>query len=307
MESTIFKDSNFRSRNTSLTAGNYPGLAGLNDAFRCIASQAKDCCIFPSIQLFTQAKFKGIEQTITGSAQVTDYGSPFVEQEQISSAKVPEGTKLILFEDSESGANWLELGPGDHPNLEVFGFTGKISSLQIIQNELELINIEYTSLATAEGEPRLVTAHTENHSDRTQESTLRLETEYHETFTRSFSKSMHFGTEITKNANLEVERGPLSANLEQAITKRFEDRFIVGTVDSKTRVLSAAKELQVTVPPRSLVEATMTITPVRATIDAIYTFRLIGTDIKVKQNVIFEIVDAAVGAAEIKPFRPISS
>ena len=301
----LYVHSGFRGRSVILFPGHYSNVSGFNDEFSSIDVNEYDAELFPSVRFFQHANFKGYEQRLAGTGQVTDYDFPFVQNDAISSVKVPEGTKVILYKDSRLRGSSLTLEAGDHPSLGVFGFNDKVSSVQIIQNDLELVDIEYTNFVAVEGEPKLIKANTQNGSDIDQKANLLLEATYSETFSRSFSNSTLFGLEISTTASVGIEKGPLSASLSTTITKKFENTFTVGKEESKSNSITIAKELNVTIPPRTLAEAIMTLTPVKTTVDAIYTFQLVGTDKTFKQNVTIEVDDAAVGVAEIKAFRPI--
>ncbi|WP_192350450.1 hypothetical protein [Algoriphagus sp. Y33] len=66
-----------------------------------------------------------------------------MKNDSITSMKVPEGARVILYSDSELKGKSKEFRSGEYSNLVHFGFQDNVSSVQIIRPDLELINIEY--------------------------------------------------------------------------------------------------------------------------------------------------------------------
>ncbi len=303
----FFITQGFRDGSFILFEGDYPNFSSQNDKIDAIKVFDHDEKIFPIIEFYEGHNFKGIQQNIAGTGQVTNYDSPFFRQDVFSSVKVPKGVTITLFRDQFQKGPSLTLEPGDYPNLAIFGFNNVVSSLQIRQNNLEVTNIEYVSLVTKDGEPILIDSVAQNGSDLEQQVNLNLETAYEETFTRSFSNSTLFGLEISTTSSVGVEFGPINASVEQTITTTFENTFTFGKEESKTKTINISKGLNVNIPPKNIARAVMTLTPQQATIEAIYTLRLKGTDKITKQNVIIESKSAAVGSVVIEKFTPIAS
>jgi len=302
----FFITQGFRDGSFILFEGDYPNFGSQNDRIDAIKVFDHDEEIFPIIEFYEGHNFTSFQQNLAGTGQVTNFDSPFFRQDVFSSVKVPKGVTVTLFRDQFQKGPSLTLEPGDYPNLGIFGFSNVVSSLQIRQSNLEVTNIEYVSLATKDGEPVLIDSIAQNGSNLEQQVNLSLETTYEETFTRSFSNSTLFGLEISTTTSAGVEFGPLSASIEQTITTTFENTFTFGKEESKTKTINISKELSINIPPGNIARAVMTLTPQQATIEAIYTLRLKGTNKTTKQNVIIESKSASVGTVEIEKFIPIA-
>jgi len=297
----------FRDGSFFLFEGDYPHLGPVNNRADAMKVFDHDADIFPSVRFYTDHNFKGIEQTLAATGQTTTYDSPFIKHDVMSSVKVPEGVTLTLFEHSNQKGRKLTLHAGDYKDLGIFGFNNMVSSIQIVQNNLEVVNIEYTTLNSKDGEPIIIESIAQNGSSLPQQANLTLERSYEESFTRSFENSTLFGLEISTTASIGVEAGPLSASVEQTVTTTFENTFTFGREETQSETITVAKELNVTIPPETIAKAFMTLTPREATIEAIYTLRLKGTKRTTKQKVIIETKSAAVGSVVIEKFTPIAA
>ncbi len=302
----FFITQGFRDGSFVLFEGTYPKFGKQDNKIDAIKVFDHDKTMFPMIEFYEGHNFKGFQQNIAGTGQVTNYDSPFFRQDVFSSVKVPKGVTVTLFRDQFQKGPSLTLEPGDYPNLSIFGFNDVVSSLQIIQNNLEVTNIEYRTIKTRDGEPILIDSIAQNGSDLEQQVVLTLERSYEESFTRSFSNSTLFGLEISTTASVGVSAGPLSASVEQTITTTFENTFTFGEEETKTKTVTISKELNVNIPPGHIAKAVMTLTPQEATIEAIYTLRLKGTDKTTKQKVLIETKSASVGTVVIEKFTPIA-
>ncbi|MEW7279337.1 hypothetical protein ABW636_12155 [Aquimarina sp. 2201CG1-2-11] len=302
----FFITQGFRDGSFILFEGEYPHFGKQNDRIDAIKVFNHDKTIFPIIEFYEGNNFTKFQQNLAGTGQVTNFDSPFLRHDIFSSVKVPKGVTVTLFRDQFQQGPSLTLEPGDYPNLSIFGFNDVISSLQIIQNNLEVTNIEYISRVTKDGEPILIDSVAQNGSDLEQQVNLTLETAYEETFTRSFSNSTLFGLEISTTSNVGVELGPLSASVEQTITTTFENTFTFGEEESKTKTITISKGLNINIPPKNIARAVMTLTPQQATIEAIYTLRLKGTNKTTQQKVIIKSKGASVGSVAIEKFTPIT-
>ncbi|SEL43315.1 toxin ETX/toxin MTX2 [Aquimarina amphilecti] len=296
----------FRDGSFTLFPGEYPNFGSMDNKIDSVKVFDHDSSIFPIISFYTNTHFKGIQQNLAGTGQVTNFDSPFIKHDVFSSVKVPEGVTLTIFKHSNRQGPSLTLDAGEYKDLGIFGFNDVASSVQIVQNNLEVTNIKYTNSVTRDGEPIIIDSIAQNGSSLEQQVNLTLETAYEETFTRSFSNSTLFGLEISTTANVGVELGPLSASVEQTVTTTFENTFTFGKEESKTKTINISKELNVSVPPENIAKAVMTLTPQQVTIDAIYTLRLKGTDLTTKQNVTIESKSAAVGMVIVEKFTPIA-
>lgn len=301
----FFITKGFRDGSFFLFEGVYPNLGPVNNRVDAIKVFDHDADIFPLVGFFTDRNFKGIRQNLAGTGQVTNFDAPFIKHDVMSSVRVPEGVTLTIFDHSDLTGRSLTLHAGDH-DLHVFGFDNRASSVQIVQNNLEVVNIEYTTLVAKDGEPIIIESLAQNGSSLPQQANLTLERSYEESFTRSFENSTLFGLEISTTASVGVSAGPLSASVEQTITTTFENTFTFGREETKTETITVAKELNVTIPPETIAKAFMTLTPREATIEAIYTLRLKGTERLTKQKVIIETKSASVGTVVIEKFTPIA-
>ncbi|WP_109299761.1 beta/gamma crystallin-related protein [Aquimarina sp. AU474] len=302
----FFITQGFRDGSFLLFEGKYPQFGKQNNKIDAIKVFDHDKTIFPIIEFYEGHNFKGFQQNLAGTGQVTNYDSPFFRHDVFSSVKVPKGVTVTLFKDSFQKGHSLTLESGDYPNLSIFGFNDVVSSLQIIQNNLEVTNIEYTNIKTKDGEPILISSTAQNGSNLEQQANITLERSYEESFTRSFSESTLFGLEISTTASVGVSAGPLSASVEQTVTSTFEKTFTFGKEESKTKTITVSKELNVNIPPGNIAKAVMTLTPQEATIEALYTLRLRGTKLTTKQKVIIESKSASTGTVVIEKFTPIS-
>jgi hypothetical protein len=295
----------FRDGSFILFAGDYPDLGPVNDRVDAIKVFDHDADIFPAVEFFTHPGLKGIQQNLAGTGQITTFNEPFIKHDVMSSVVVPEGVILTIFEHQDLKGRSLTLHPGKY-NLHVFGFDDKASSVQIVQNNLEVVKIEYTTLVAKDGEPILIESIAQNGSSLPQQANLTLERAYEESFTRSFENSTLFGLEISTTASVGVSAGPLSASVEQTLTTKFENTFTFGREETKTETITVAKQLNVTIPPETIAKAFMTLTPREATIEAVYTLRLKGTDRLTQQKVIIETKSASIGTVVIEKFTPIA-
>ena len=302
----LFIDTGFRGRPLFLFAGEYPNLINRNNAFSSMQILEHDAAIFPTVSFYDHVNFAGFEQRLAATDQKTTFNNPFFNHDVISSVKVPEGVTVTIFEHPDLKGRSLTLDPGEYKDLRIFGFNDVASSLEIKQNNLEVAKIEYIKIDSQEGEPIFIETTAQNASSLDQQANLTLETSYEETFTRSFSNSTLFGLEISTTTNVGVEIGPLSSSVEQTVTSKFENTFTFGKEESNTKSISIGKELNVTIPPGKIAKAFMTLTPQKATIEAIYTLRLKGTNLTTKQNVIIDVDSAAVGTVVIEPFIAIA-
>jgi len=300
----LFITQGFRDGSFVLFEGAYPNKQ--NDRIDAIKVFDHDKTMFPIIEFYDKHNFKGFQQNIAGTGQVTNYDTPFFRHDMVSSVKVPEGVTITLFRDPAQKGPSLTLEPGDYPNLSIYGFNNIVSSLQIVQNNLEVTNIEYTTIKTKDGEPIVISSTAQNGSNLEQQANITLERSYEESFTRSFSESTLFGMEVSITSSAGLSAGPLSASVEQTITSTFEKTFTMGKEESKTKTVTVSKELNVNIPPRHIAKAVMTLTPQEATIKATYTLRLKGTDLTTKQDVIIETKSASTGAVVIEEFTPIA-
>ncbi|MCB0628607.1 MAG: beta/gamma crystallin-related protein [Saprospiraceae bacterium] len=257
-----------------------------------------------AIKIFDGSNFTGANATLeTGKYPVL----PTLGLDRLSSVKVERGTYAEFFITQGFRDSSFLLFEGEYPNLGIFGFDNVAPSLQIVQNNLEVTNIEYINQVFSDGEPILIESTAQNGSSLPQQANLTLQTAYEETFTRSFSNSTLFGLEISRTATVGVQSGPLSASLSQTITATFEKTFTFGREETKSKTITVSKGLVVTIPPENIAKAFMTLTPRRATIEAIYTLRLKGTDRTTKQKVTIEVESASVGTVVIEKFTLVEA
>ena len=298
----------FRDGSFMLFAGDYANLASANDKIDAIKVFDHDADIFPLIEFYNGANFEGYRQTLAGTGQVTTMNSPFIMQDIFSSVKVPEGVKVTLYEHPNLGGRSLTLEAGEYPHLGIFGFDNIVSSIQIIQNNLELIDIEYLAKEDIkQGETVFIESIAQNNSNLEQSASLSLETAYEETFTRSFSNSTLFGLEVSRTVEVGADTGVLSASVSTTITANFEKTFTVGREESTSKTVAVSKSLNVNIPPNTIAKASMSLTPQELKVRAKYTFRLIGTQRTTTQEVLIEIQNASVGACVIEEFVPAAT
>lgn len=303
----FFITQGFRDGSFILFAGDYPSLPSVDNKIDAVKVFDHDPDMFPIIEFYNGYNFTGFQQNLAGTGQTTNFDSPFIVHDFVSSVKVPEGVTVTLFEHPDQKGRSLTLEPGDYPNLSIFHFNNIASSIQIVQNNLEVVNIEYVTIASQDGEPILIESIAQNGSSLEQQANLTLETAYEETFTRSFSNSTLFGLEISRTATIGVSKGPLTASLSQTITATFENTFTFGREETKSRTVTVSKGLNINIPPENIAKAVMVLTPRRATIKAIYTLRMKGTHRTTTQEVIIEVKNASVGTAVIEQFTPVQT
>lgn len=295
----------FRDGSFILFAGDYPNLSAQNNKIDSVIVFDHDPDIFPIIEFYTSINFSGVQQNLAATGQVTNLDAPFLQHDVFSSVKVPEGVTITLFRDSKQQGPSLTLESGEYHDLRIFGFDDRASSIQIVQDNLEVSNIEYVSEVPKDGEPILIESTAKNGSSLQQQVNLTLQTAYEESFTRSFSNSTLFGLEISRTVTVGIEKGPLSASLSQTITATFENTFTFGREETKSRTVTVSKGLLLSIPPENIAKAFMTLTPRSTTIEAIYTLRLKGTDRTTQQQVTIEIESASVGTVVIEEFTPV--
>ncbi|MCB0665542.1 MAG: hypothetical protein KDC80_06955, partial [Saprospiraceae bacterium] len=303
----FFITQGFRDRSFILFAGDYPNLGAVNNNVDAVKVFDHDPDIFPIIEFYDGANFTGLQQNLAATGQVTNFDSPFMIEDIFSSVRVPNGVTVTLFRDRNQGGPSLTLDPGDYHDLRIFGFNNVVSSVQIVQDQLEVTNIEYVSQVSRDGEPILIESTAQNGSNLPQQANLTLETAYEEAFTRSFSNSTLFGLSISRTASVGVQAGPLSASLSQTITATFENTFTFGREETRSKTVIVSKGLNVNIPPENIAKAVMTLTPRRATIEAIYTLKLKGTDRTTEQKVTIESKSASVGTVVIEKFTPVEA
>lgn len=303
----FFITQGFRDGSFILFAGDYPILPKVDNKIDAVKVFDHDPNMFPIIEFYNGTNFTGFQQNLAATGKVTNFNAPFITHDFVTSVKVPEGVTLTLFEHADRKGRSLTLEAGDYPHLGIFGFDNIASSLQVVQNNLEVVNIEYVDIASEDGEPILIESIAQNGSSLQQEVNLNLETAYEETFTRSFSNSTLFGLEISRTSTIGVSKGPLTASLSQTITATFENTFTFGREETKSKTITVSKGLNINIPPEKIAKAIMVLTPRTATIKAIYTLKLKGSKRTTKQEVIIEVKSASVGSAVIEKFTQIKA
>lgn len=303
----FFITQGFRDTSFLLFEGEYPSLGSVNNNVDAVKVFDHDPDIFPIIEFYVGPNFTEIQQNLAATGQVTNFDAPFLREDVFSSVKVPEGVTLTIFRDRNQAGPSLTLESGEYHDLRIFGFNNVASSIQIVQNNLEVTNIEYISEVSSDGDPILIESTAQNGSSLQQQANLSLETAYEERFTRSVSNSTLFGLEISRTATVGVQAGPLSASLSQTVTVAFENTFTFGREETTSRTITVSKGLLVNIPPENIAKAVMTLTPRRSTIEAIYTLKLKGTDRTTTQNVTIEIESASVGTVVIEKFIPVEA
>ncbi|MBN7813596.1 hypothetical protein J0A68_21755 [Algoriphagus sp. H41] len=301
----FYKDSGFRGPRLVLFGGDYSFVHQWNDQISSMEIFEHDAELYPMVSFFEHANFGGFQQNLAGLGASADYNFPFFKNDSISSMKVPHGARVILYADSGLRGAHREFGPGEYSNLGHFGFNDKISSVQIIRPDLELINIEYINeVALPDGNTIGLSDSTVNHSSIEQVNTLTLEREITKSTTRSWSNSTLIGITVTTTASVGVEKGPISAEMETSISKTLENTFTIGEEETVSEASTFSKSVAVRIPPHAVGEAKLFMTPKKVRLDAIYTFRLVGTDSTFQQEVAIVIDDFQVGEAKIST-RPL--
>ena len=304
----FYRDTGFRGPRLVLFGGNYSYIHDWNDKISSMQIFEHDPKLYPLVSFFQHANFGGFKQYLAGLGESTDYNFPFMKNDSITSMIVPEGTRVVLYKDSKLRGKSKEFGPGEYSNLVHFGFQDNASSVQIIRPDLELINIEYTNEVTLpDGNPIGLSDSTVNQSDFEQVNTLTLEKEITKSTTRSWSESTMIGITVTTSASLEIEKGPVTAAVETSISNTLENTFTVGEEETVSETSTFSKAIAIKIPPKSIGEATLFMTPKKVRYDAIYTFRLKGTENTFKQNVSIEVDDFQVGEAiiSVKPIEVV--
>ncbi|UII20747.1 beta/gamma crystallin-related protein [Fulvivirga ligni] len=296
----FYRDSGFRGPYRVIFAGDYTSIPNWNDKISSIEVFEHDTDLFPLIQFYEHIGFKGFKQSLAGVGQSSDYAFPFLKNDTISSMKVPVGTAVVLYKDKHMKGGHREFDPGDYDNLKTFGFNDNVSSIKILQPDLELIKIEYTDIvSTPTGGTITLFDETTNLTDKDQVSHLVLENEISQSITRSFSRSTMVGISISKTATVGVSKGPVSAELSSTITATLENTFTIGEEETKTETDAFKKEVTVTIPPKSIGKVMMMLSPQKTKITAIYTFALKESKKTFEQEVIIEVDSVQKGEASI--------
>ncbi|MEH0154464.1 beta/gamma crystallin-related protein [Limibacter armeniacum] len=302
----LYKDSGFRGSHIVLFQGDYASLPGWNDKVSSMKIFEHDAKLFPLVSFYEHSQYQGFEQNLAGTGESTDYNFPFFKNDSISSLKVPHGVNVVLYKDSRLRGSSREFGPGEYPNLKVYGFNDVVSSVKILRPELELVGIEYTNEEVLpNGNPIGISDSTVNGTDIEQETSLTLEKELTKSTTRSWSNSTLVGITVSTTATVGIEKGPISAEISQTISTTLENTFTIGEEETKSETSKFTKTITITIPPRSVGEAQIILTPKKYKVDAIYAFVIKGTKDKIYQKVTIEIDDFQQGEAEIYA-RPIS-
>lgn len=276
----------FRGQRLVLFPGEYPFVEAWNDHISSMEIFEHDEKLYPLVSFFQHINFGGFKQNLAGLGEVASYNSPFMRNDSITSMKVPDGVKVILFEHVNLGGKSREFGPGDYPNLAHFGFHDNASSVQILRPDLELVNIEYVNeVVLPDGQPIGLSDSTLNDSNLETVSTLTLESEISKSTSRSFSQSTLVGITVTTSTSVGVERGPLSAEVANSVSTTFENSFTIGEEETTSITSKFTKSVTIKIPPMTIGEVTQLLTPKRVRLDAIYTFRLKGTENTFKQDV----------------------
>ncbi|SHO63861.1 beta/gamma crystallin-related protein [Algoriphagus zhangzhouensis] len=290
----------FRGPKLVLFAGEYNYVQDWNDKISSMEIFEHDPNLYPIVSFFEHDNFRGFQQNLAGLGEVASYDFPFLKNDSITSMIVPEGARVILFEDKNLGGKSREFGPGEYSNLVHFGFQDNASSVQIIRPDLELVNIEYVNeVVLPDGNPIGLSDSTVNDSDIEQVGTLTLEREITKSTTRSFSQSTLIGITVTTSATLSVERGPVSAEIENSVSRTLENTFTIGEEETASETSTFTKSVAVRIPPFTIGEATLFMTPKKVRLDAIYTFKLKGTENLFTQEVSIVVDDFQVGEAKI--------
>ncbi|MCI4669999.1 MAG: beta/gamma crystallin-related protein [Bacteroidia bacterium] len=299
----IYADSGFRGRNIPLFQGNYNDIPNWNDRISSIKVFKHDSRIFPIVQFFVHSNYGGQHQTLAATGPQSNYNQPFFDNDSISSMKVPQGTKVVLYTDVDFKGTKREFAAGNYPSLSTFGWNDRVSSIQIINPGLELVHIEYLEEITVpNGNPVALSSAIVNESDVTQKAVMVLTKELSESSTRSFSNSTMIGISVSSTAKVGIS-GPLSAEVSTTITSTLENTFTIGEEDTVSETVSFGQSLEVVIPPKSVGTGTIILTPQKYDVKVRYTFRLIGTDITVTEdaNIFIETYHESEGIIDTYP------
>ncbi|MEM8898983.1 MAG: beta/gamma crystallin-related protein [Bacteroidota bacterium] len=275
----IYEHSGFRGRFVTLFQGNYTNIPHWNDRISSIKVFKYNHTMFPLVEFFQDSNFRGFRLALAGTGQDTGYNMPFVKNDSISSMKVPEGTRVILFEHSRFRGKSKEFSPGEYKSLSTFGWNDKVSSVKIITSDLKLINIEYLDeVELPNGSPIAISSSTRNETDILQEASVVLSRELTRSSTRSWSNATMVGISVSVSSKVGVSKGPLSAEVSTTLTTTLENTFTIGEEESKSDTLLFQKTVDFDVPPKSVGKVSIMLTPKKYKVTARYTFQLEGTD-----------------------------
>lgn len=303
----IYTDSGFRGRNIPLFEGNYADIPHWNDRISSIKVFKHDTHIFPIAEFFIHSNYGGQRQALAATGPQTDYNQPFFEYDSISSMKVPEGVKVVLYKDAEFKGSKQEFGPGNYPKLSTFGWNDKVSSIQIINPNLELVHIEYLEEITVpNGNPVALSSAIVNESSVQQKAVMALTKELSESSTRSFSNSTMVGLSVSITATVGTT-GPISSEVSTTITSTLENTFTIGEEDTTTETVSFGQSLEVIIPPNSVGTGTIILTPQKYDVKVRYTFRLVGTDRTVTEDasIFIETYHESEGVIDTYPITKV--
>jgi hypothetical protein len=301
----LYKDTGFRGPKIVLFEGDYSSLPGWNDKISSIKVFKQNSDIDPLVTFYEHNNFKGYKQKLAGLGQETDFPSPFFKHDTISSLKIPEGVRVVLYEHHKFGGKSLELGAGDHPSLKVYGFNDIASSVKLIRSDLELVSIKYENeVSVPAGDPIGISGRVVSYSAQKQSFELNLTKEIESSITRSWSETTLVGLEVSVTSEAEADLGLITASSSTTISTKLEQSFTIGEEETHSEVSIFGQVMTVSLPPYYVGEGLIILTPVRKKIDAIYTFRIIDTDRLVEQTATILIDDFQQGEAEITT-RPI--
>mmetsp|Transcript_903 Transcript_903/g.1097 ORF Transcript_903/g.1097 Transcript_903/m.1097 type:complete len:351 (+) Transcript_903:150-1202(+) len=287
----MYQHTGFRGACLPLFEGNYSSLPGWNDKISSIEVKEHNIDVFPLVHFYEHSNYGGFNQVLAGTGQSTKFNMPFFKNDSISSLKVPEGITVVLYKDSNYRGSSKRFAAGDYPSLGVYGWNDKASSVEIISADLELVHIQYdTPVSVPNGNPIAISSSTRNDTDIEHQDQVQLHRSENRTVTRSWTNSTMVGTTISVSSKVGVS-GPISAEVSSTISTTLQNTFTVGESESVSQTVTFTKSLNVAVPPHSIAEATVMLTPQKYSVNAIYTFRVKGTDRTVTQECLIEIDD----------------
>ncbi|AEF55307.1 beta and gamma crystallin [Marinomonas posidonica IVIA-Po-181] len=256
--------------------------------------------VYPLVRFYEHANFTGFEQNLAGTEEVTEYPSPFLMNDSLTSLKVPEGCSVVLYKDTDFRGSSLELGAGEH-YLGHYGFNDLVSSMKIRRANLELIGIEYTSQEEIyAGRPISISGSCISKSSVDQVYTVELKKTLSSSISRSWSDSTMNGIEVSETASMTVEGVAVSGTISTTISRQLENTFTVGEEEITSETAEYGQSVSITLPPNHRCEASIELTLKKYKVEANYIYRLKGSELKGKQKVTFEVDDYQAGEVKIE-------
>ncbi len=281
----LFEHPGFRGNSIFLFEGGAKKLPGWDDRISSLKVFKYPGNFLPLVEFFEHPKCEGFRQTLACPGQSMAFDYPFVRDDKITSIKVPEATRIIIYKDPGLKGDSYELGQGEH-DLRHYGFDDCISSVEIVRTNLTLVNVEYSeeSERANNGTPKALVEIGNNDSDQTHVIEVQLTNSQSSTVTRIWNQASTLGNSVSLSTSAQVSNGIISSEISTTITSTMEETITVGEEESATETTTFQKAVHMTVPPRHTAKATIMLTPKTYVVNAYYTFKYEGSNLTEKAH-----------------------